>query len=67
VSAWQRSVAGRSMDAMNTDWHEEHPLGSNASMDERVRWHLQHQAKCGCRPVPKDVQDVIDAHAHASS
>ena len=55
------------MDDMNTDWHEEHPLGSNASMDERVRWHLQHQDKCGCRPVPKDVQDVIDSHAHASS
>lgn len=48
---------------MNTDWHSEHVLGSNASLDERVRWHLQHAEKCACRPIPKDVQDAIDARA----
>ena len=53
----------RSMRIMNTDWHNEHVLGSNAPMEERVRWHLQHTAKCACRPIPKDVQAVIDEHA----
>ncbi len=48
---------------MNTDWHEEHQLAPSAPMDERVRWHLQHADKCACRPIPKDVQDVIDSHA----
>jgi hypothetical protein len=51
------------MGLMNTDWHDAHPLASNAHMDERVRWHLQHADKCACRPIPKDVQDVIDEHA----
>ncbi len=51
------------MKNMNTDWHNEHVLGAKAPMEERVRWHLQHTDKCGCRPIPKDVQDVIDEHA----
>ncbi len=49
---------------MNTDWHDEHVLGSNASMDERVQWHLQHRDKCACRPIPQDVQAVIDQRAN---
>jgi hypothetical protein len=52
---------------MNTDWHEEHVLGSNAPMEERVRWHLAHAAKCACRPIPQDVQEVIDRHAKAGA
>lgn len=48
---------------MNTDWHDAHVLGAKAPMAERVRWHLQHAARCGCRPIPKDVQDVIDEKA----
>jgi hypothetical protein len=51
------------MECMNTDWHSEHVLGAKASMEERVRWHLQHTAKCACRPIPKDVQDAIDRKA----
>lgn len=51
------------MGTMNADWHKEHVLGSRASMDERERWHVQHAQECGCRPIPKAVQDVIDQHA----
>jgi hypothetical protein len=37
-------------------------------MDERIKWHLQHAEKCGCRPIPRDVQDAIEAmKAHASA
>jgi hypothetical protein len=56
------------MESMNTDWHSEHVLGAKATMAERVRWHLQHTAKCACRPMPKDVRDAIDRKAteHAS-
>ncbi|MEP6980970.1 MAG: hypothetical protein ABJA16_09440 [Nakamurella sp.] len=49
---------------MNTDWHDAHVLGMKAPIEERVRWHLQHAAKCACRPIPTDVQDAIDAQAH---
>lgn len=52
------------MGDMNTDWHDAHVLGMKAPMEERVRWHLQHAAKCACRPIPTDVQDAIDAQAH---
>ena len=55
------------MGLMNTDWHDEHVLGSKASLDERVRWHLQHAQKCACRPIPSDVQAAIDKHAKQST
>ncbi len=48
---------------MNTDWHEEHVLASNAKLDERVIWHTQHAEKCACRPIPLDVQQEIDRRA----
>jgi hypothetical protein len=44
---------------MNADWHREHVLGSNAPMDTRVRWHMEHARECGCRPIPKGVQEAI--------
>jgi hypothetical protein len=45
---------------MNTQWHEEHRLGSRANLDERVRWHLEHAEACGCRPIPASVLEEID-------
>lgn len=55
------------MGVMNEDWHNEHHLLPNAPLDERVRWHLQHQQKCACTPVPADVQAAIDEHSSQAS
>jgi hypothetical protein len=40
---------------MNREWHLAHVLGSNAPMDRRVEWHLEHARVCGCRAVPATV------------
>ncbi|MGO9028693.1 MAG: hypothetical protein ACLQOZ_08730 [Acidimicrobiales bacterium] len=45
---------------MNRQWHEEHHLGSGASLDERVQWHLEHSKVCGCRPIPAPVLEEIE-------
>jgi hypothetical protein len=43
----------------NTAWHEKNRMKKNASLDERIKWHLAHQKNCSCRPVPKKIQEEI--------
>ena len=38
--------------ALNAKWHARHVMPRNASDRERLRWHLEHQKHCGCRPIP---------------
>jgi len=44
---------------VNADWHRTHVLGSNAPMDARIAWHLEHAHWCGCRPIPASVLAVL--------
>jgi DNA-3-methyladenine glycosylase I len=37
---------------MNAKWHAAHVLPRNANDRARLRWHLEHQKQCGCRPIP---------------
>jgi DNA-3-methyladenine glycosylase I len=37
---------------MNRKWHAAHVLPRNANDRARLRWHLEHQKQCGCRPIP---------------
>jgi hypothetical protein len=30
-------------------------MPKNATMDQRVTWHLAHAKACGCRTIPKTV------------
>ncbi|MGO9582086.1 MAG: hypothetical protein ACLP36_04690 [Acidimicrobiales bacterium] len=45
---------------MNREWHQGHRLGTGASLEDRVRWHLEHAEVCGCRPVPRPVLEEIE-------
>ena len=48
------------MKPFNRQWHERHRLGSGASLDDRVRWHLEHAEVCGCRPIPARARKEIE-------
>ncbi len=45
---------------LNGEWHKQHPMPKNPTMQERVKWHIDHAKECGCRPIPKGVQVEID-------
>ena len=36
----------------NAAWHRGHRMPVNATLDQRITWHLEHAKACGCRPVP---------------
>jgi hypothetical protein len=44
---------------MNTGWHRQHPMPKNASREQRVQWHIEHQQHCLCRPIPLKVLDLL--------
>ncbi len=47
--------------AINKAWHEAHPMPKNATIEERIHWHLAHAAACGCRDIPKSVTRELEA------
>jgi hypothetical protein len=41
---------------INASWHRANPMPKNATLDERVVWHLAHARACGCRAIPATVR-----------
>jgi hypothetical protein len=37
---------------LNKVWHAKHKMPANATLEQRIRWHLAHPKHCGCRPIP---------------
>jgi len=54
VTGWQHG-------GVNADWHREHVLGSHATLDERVDWHLAHAEACACRELPESIRAELVA------
>lgn len=49
--------------AINAVWHAANPMPPNASRKQRLNWHLQHAAACGCRPIPPDLLEEMKNRA----
>ncbi|MFC0012729.1 hypothetical protein [Devosia nitrariae] len=48
------------MGKINKQWHEAHKLARNATLDERIDWHVKHAANCACRPIPRSILDELE-------
>jgi hypothetical protein len=46
---------------MKTDkaWHEKNRMPKNATFEKRVKWHLEHQKNCECRPIPDKLKQQM--------
>jgi hypothetical protein len=45
-------------------------MPKNATMDQRIAWHLKHAKHCGCREIPRTVAQAVkqrDAHRGRAS
>ncbi len=45
--------------AINAAWHRANPMPRNATLDQRIAWHIAHAAACGCREVPAKLKDEM--------
>lgn len=48
---------------LNADWHRKHPMPGNATEAQRLRWHVQHQKHCACRPMPARLAALLEQKA----
>ncbi len=44
---------------INKKWHQANKMPKNASLEQRVRWHVDHARECGCRPIPKTIKEEM--------
>ena len=45
---------------INQGWHDGHPMPRNATYEQRIEWHIEHEDECGCRPMPASIRQAID-------
>ncbi len=44
---------------LNKEWHSKHIMPKNATFEERVTWHLEHQKNCQCRDMSESIKLAI--------
>jgi len=44
---------------LNKEWHLAHRMPSNATLDQRIAWHLEHAKHCACRPISDKLKAEI--------
>lgn len=45
---------------INAAWHLTHKMPRNATVDQRIEWHLEHQKQCTCRSIPDSLVILIE-------
>ena len=46
---------------LNREWHLQHKLARNASLEERINWHMLHAENCQCREMPESIRRELEA------
>jgi hypothetical protein len=45
---------------LNKEWHLAHPMPKNATIDQRIAWHLEHLKNCHCREdLPENLKEEM--------
>lgn len=52
-------AAPKSDRRMNAEWHAQHRMPVNPTLEARLEWHTEHARICGCRPMPVSVAAAL--------
>jgi len=44
---------------MNAEWHSKNRMPKNPTIDERIKWHLEHVRNCTCHPLGGKILEEI--------
>ncbi|MBS1584788.1 MAG: hypothetical protein JSS82_04515 [Bacteroidetes bacterium] len=44
---------------INSEWHLAHRMPKNATLDERIEWHIAHAKHCNCREMPEKLKEEM--------
>ncbi|HCV44377.1 MAG TPA: hypothetical protein DGH68_12890 [Bacteroidetes bacterium] len=52
---------------LNAEWHRANRMPKNATLEQRIAWHLQHEKHCACRPMPDRLRRELKRHRKGGS
>jgi hypothetical protein len=41
---------------LNKEWHLTHRMPANATLTQRIAWHIAHKKNCSCRDIPEKLK-----------
>ncbi|HEY4655914.1 MAG TPA: hypothetical protein VIH22_15435 [Cyclobacteriaceae bacterium] len=44
---------------INEAWHRKNRMPPNATLDDRINWHIEHQKHCKCRGIPEKLKEEM--------
>jgi len=44
---------------INKNWHLANKMLKNPTLDQRIKWHLEHAKNCFCREMPEKIKEGI--------
>lgn len=44
---------------INAEWHLANKMSKSPSLDQRIKWHLNHAKNCVCRPLGGKILEEI--------
>jgi hypothetical protein len=44
---------------LNRDWHKENRMPPKATLEQRLKWHIEHSKNCACRPIPQKIVEEL--------
>ena len=47
------------MDDQAKEWHKKNKMPKNPSLEDRIKWNVEHVKNCGCRSISKKILDEI--------
>ena len=50
---------GKAISKLNKEWHLAHRMSKNATIEERIAWHIEHSKNCACRPITENLKAEI--------
>ncbi len=53
------SPGGDAMGLINKEWHLANKMPKNPTLQQRMAWHIEHAARCPCRPIPDKLKAEI--------
>jgi hypothetical protein len=45
---------------INKEWHLKNKMPKNPTLEQRIKWHIEHSKNCSCRRMPKKIQIEIE-------
>jgi hypothetical protein len=44
---------------INAEWHSKNKMPENPTLDQRVKWHIEHARHCSCRPLDGEILEEL--------